>query len=197
MDSSNNEENEEKQVNSLEKTLESMKPMMNDFMKLLQKNVNQVQKEQDSDSNNSNSNNSESEETPEPLLNNTMNSVFDMLGPLLKGMDKHKDNKPYLGMMPYTFNMLSHLQSEEAEAVEVQNNSSLICTLLKDKEIDQLYEVPEFKKAVLNVTVNLNKMIINQLKKQVETFENDLLGFTEETSTDVLLENIYNRFGKK
>ena len=199
----------ENNENSLLQTLESIKPMMNDFMKMLQQNVNKsntnnheccISTSEESGSEETDSGESVEESEPKPLLTQKLNSVFDMLGPILKNMDKYKD-KPYLGMMPTIFNALSKFESKEGvaetEVESMRTNASTVSDMLKDKAIDELYEVPEFREAVYQVTVNFNRVAVFAVKKQLEKMESELSELNEETDVDVLLQNLHSKFSKK
>lgn len=199
---------------NLSAMFESMKSMMTDLMKLVKSNTNKVttantidEELEDSlksteSSEGSGSIEEEEEEKEEqepnvdPTLNNAMNSVFDMLGSMFKNMDKYKD-RPYLAFMPQIFTALSGLKSDDEDAVSVKDGATVICGLLKEKPVEELYEVDEFKKAVLQVSVGFQKMAITALKKQAELMETELASLNDGTSLDYMLESLYKKFTKK
>ena len=92
---------------------------------------------------------------------------------------------------------LSGLKSDDSDDVSVRDGATVICGLLKEKLVEELYGVLEFEKAVLQVSVGFQKMAITALKKQVEIMESELAGLNDDTSLDTILESLYKKFTKK
>lgn len=191
---------------SSDSLLNSIKPMFNDILTILEKHIDStiLEKHDDNDDNDVNDdpimNELEENElklkNSEQKENSVMNSTFDTLKNIFKDHDTYID-KPYLGMMPYTLKMLSMITAEDPEAMEIKNAATTLCEMLKDKDINQLYNVPEFKANVLKMCINYHKMTINILKNTIAKYESDLNSMNENTSLDALFKDLYNEFSKK
>jgi len=181
--------------------LSSMKPMLNDIMGIMGKYSYKTNEDNDSDSDdpimNEVNNNKVTENKVDETFSQAINETLNRLGPIFKDIDKYKD-KPHLNMMPYIFTILSKIESSESEPQnEIQRNSSIICELLKDKDILELYEENEFQEAVKNVTINYNKMLIELFRKSILELETNLGRFDENTSVDTYLHDLHDKFSKK
>ncbi|MCJ7637809.1 MAG: hypothetical protein MUO21_10000 [Nitrososphaeraceae archaeon] len=210
--------------NSMLEMLNKLKPLTNDFMKMVQKQISEPKTdpngpppleeensgesvasgdsggENGSDGDENSSSDESNKSDSDPALKETVNSVFGMLESMFKNMDKYK-NREHLAFMPKIFEALSNVISSDGTTSEyteaVKENSTKICEMLKEKDIEVLCDDSEFKLCVLNTTVNFQKLSVEVLKKKISELEAEVSQFNETTDTDTLLKCLYDKFNKK
>jgi hypothetical protein len=203
-------------------SIKQMKPIMNDFMnqiftmfnknKQVNENTNSHSSEDsntpDNDDNDDNNDNNETDipnNETKPFAN-TLDNVFSMLEGIMKNINKYKE-KPHLAVMPQIFQTMSKMSSASANELQdvehkqyiesITTNATKVCEMLKDKEIEDLCDVQEFKSCVLDITIDFNKMFIMMAKKGIEKMELEVGQFNDTTPIDTLMKNIVQKFDKK
>lgn len=126
--------------------------------------------------------------------NNALESVFGMLKDAIKWADKYKD-RPYLAHLPAFFRILSLQEGE------IQEDALIISSMMDGTDdITTLYEDPDFKARILNISIDIQKKYIDLMKAGLAKLEEDMdtmekMG--DNTDVDFLLRTIGERISKR